>query len=223
MLGYDLTDPALFDNGFPHRVFSGIRRDRPVAWHDPSERRGVTDGFWSVAAHADVVTVLAATEILSPAPESVVDDAVALSLVELARRPDLVALARSAAPTYTALLFAELARWVCPQIVVWCRAGDELVLGSHRIGPGERLACWLPSANRDESVFGRDAMDLVPGRSVNPHLTFCRLPDGSDRFTSALGQVLGEAGELVLTGEPEYVRSADHTTLRSLPVELVTP
>ena len=52
----DLTDTALFRNGFPHAVFSRLRRDAPVWWHP--RRGGIdaldVDGFWVLSRYADV-------------------------------------------------------------------------------------------------------------------------------------------------------------------------
>jgi len=164
------------------------------------------------------VEALNATEVVGATPETLVDDAVGLAVLELARRPGLLAEIRRIGVAAAA---PELARWVCPQSVVWCQARDEVGLGRHRIAPGERIACWLPSANRDEAVFGRDAMDLVLERSPNPHLTFCRLPSGPDRFVQTLGEVIESVGRLVVTGEPEWVRSVERSALRVLPVEFL--
>ena len=54
----DLTDLDLFADGFPHDVFTTLRRDHPVFWHEPTEHAPGGEGFWVVTRHADVLTVL---------------------------------------------------------------------------------------------------------------------------------------------------------------------
>lgn len=54
----DLTDLDLFAQGFPHDVFTELRRARPVFWHEPTEHTPGEEGFWVVTRHADVLTVL---------------------------------------------------------------------------------------------------------------------------------------------------------------------
>jgi cytochrome P450 len=56
VLDIDLTDARIFGQGFPHDVFTTLRRESPVHWqafapdfpghHDP--------GFWALSRHADV-------------------------------------------------------------------------------------------------------------------------------------------------------------------------
>lgn len=219
MFGQDLIDPALYENGFPHRLFTGIRRDCPVAWHDPDGTGPVTDGFWSIAGYHETVTVLEQCELLSPPATTVIDDAVALSLLELAMSSRLLERVRALG---VGVASVELARWVCPRTVVWCRATDELVLGRHRVAAGERLACWLPSANRDQLVFGRDGMLLLIDRPDNPHLSFVGIDDGAERFADALDAALADAVAIRLVAVPEFLRSVERAALTNVPFEVVT-
>jgi cholest-4-en-3-one 26-monooxygenase len=55
-LDVDLTDSALYANGFPHEVFIALRRFAPVKWQSfPNGFKGDHDeGFWVLAKHADV-------------------------------------------------------------------------------------------------------------------------------------------------------------------------
>ncbi len=55
-LGVDLTDVALFADGFPHEVFSVLRRQEPVMWHSfPEGLPGPHDeGFWVLSKHEDI-------------------------------------------------------------------------------------------------------------------------------------------------------------------------
>jgi cytochrome P450 len=54
----DLTDLARFARGFPHDVFTDLRRRGGVMWHPPTEHTPGGEGFWNVTRHADVLTVL---------------------------------------------------------------------------------------------------------------------------------------------------------------------
>jgi hypothetical protein len=51
----DLTDLDNFANGFPHEVFTWLRREKPVFFHQPTERTSGDEGFWVLTRHADVL------------------------------------------------------------------------------------------------------------------------------------------------------------------------
>ena len=57
-LPFDLTDLDLFESGFPHAIFTALRRDAPVTWHEPTAHTPDGEGFWVVSRHADVLRVL---------------------------------------------------------------------------------------------------------------------------------------------------------------------
>lgn len=218
ILGCDLTDAALYASGFPHRVFTGIRRDAPVAWHAP-DRPG-PDGFWSVASWAGVTELLAVAEIHSPGPEIVaglVDDALGSTVLEFARRPALWRTLVEAG-TIDATAVDELARWVSPTAALAGVVTEELELGGKRIAPGERIVCWIASANRDDAVFGRSAMDLDLARSPNPHLAFVVDPTARDRFADRLDELVRQGPTLRLDGEAEWHTDFGRTAVRTLPV-----
>jgi hypothetical protein len=54
----DLTDLDLFANGFPHDVFTRLRAEAPVMWHEPTVHTPDGEGFWSVHTHAECMTVV---------------------------------------------------------------------------------------------------------------------------------------------------------------------
>lgn len=56
--GVDLTDLDLFADGFPHEVFTALRREAPVFWHLPTAQAPGGEGFWVITRHADVLSVL---------------------------------------------------------------------------------------------------------------------------------------------------------------------
>ena len=66
-LAADLTDAALYGDGFPHKVFTAIRRHEPVRWQAfPEGFPGDHDeGFWVLSKHEDVQTVSRNPELFS--------------------------------------------------------------------------------------------------------------------------------------------------------------
>jgi cytochrome P450 len=55
---FDLTDLDLFEKGFPQHVFTWLRREAPVYWHEPTSHTPDGEGFWVVSRHADALRVL---------------------------------------------------------------------------------------------------------------------------------------------------------------------
>ncbi len=55
----DLTDLDLFAEGFPHEVFTELRRRAPIWWHEPTVHTPGGMGFWVLSSHA-LVTQAAA-------------------------------------------------------------------------------------------------------------------------------------------------------------------
>jgi cytochrome P450 len=53
--GVDLTDLDLFAAGFPHEVFSALRQESPVWWHEPTPHTPDDTGFWVVSGHPEVL------------------------------------------------------------------------------------------------------------------------------------------------------------------------
>ena len=53
----DLTDLDRFARGFPHDVFTFLRTEAPVWWHQPTPRTPDGEGFWVISSHADVVRI----------------------------------------------------------------------------------------------------------------------------------------------------------------------
>jgi len=61
----DLTDLDNFARGFPHHLFEIHRREAPVWWHEPTSHTPDGEGFWSVATHAETLSVLRDAETYS--------------------------------------------------------------------------------------------------------------------------------------------------------------
>ena len=65
--GANLTDAMLFADGFPHRVFTALRRLEPVKWQAfPEGFPGDHDtGFWVLSKHEDIQAVSRNTDLFS--------------------------------------------------------------------------------------------------------------------------------------------------------------
>ncbi len=57
MVDVDLTDLDRFAHGFPHDVFTRLRREAPVWFHPPTPHTPGGEGFWVVSRYADVLAV----------------------------------------------------------------------------------------------------------------------------------------------------------------------
>jgi cytochrome P450 len=54
---FDLCDLDLYRDGFPHEVFTWLRRHAPVYWHEPTRHTPQGEGFWVVSRHADSLAI----------------------------------------------------------------------------------------------------------------------------------------------------------------------
>ena len=62
----DLSKPALFRRGFPHEVFSALRREAPVWWHPPPENTDFGGrGFWVLSRYDDIQSANRDTDLFS--------------------------------------------------------------------------------------------------------------------------------------------------------------
>jgi cytochrome P450 len=63
----DLTDLEAFANGFPHDVFTRLRREAPVWRHPATSHTPGGEPFWVVSRHADVVAAASDAETYASA------------------------------------------------------------------------------------------------------------------------------------------------------------
>jgi cytochrome P450 len=61
----DLTDLDRFADGFPHEVFTFLRREAPVWFHPPTRHTPGGEGFWALTRYDDVVAAAADAETFS--------------------------------------------------------------------------------------------------------------------------------------------------------------
>ena len=54
----DLTDLDRFADGFPHEMFTELRREAPVWWQAPTAHTPGGEGFWAITGHAELLRVV---------------------------------------------------------------------------------------------------------------------------------------------------------------------
>ncbi len=54
---FDLTDLDTFQAGFPHEVFTWLRAEAPVYWHEPMPHTPQGEGFWVVSRYEDSLAI----------------------------------------------------------------------------------------------------------------------------------------------------------------------
>jgi len=62
---FDLTDLDSFSQGFPHALFTRLRREAPVWFHEPTRHTPDGEGFWVLSRHRDIVAAAADAETFS--------------------------------------------------------------------------------------------------------------------------------------------------------------
>ncbi|QKS01328.1 cytochrome P450 [Sphingomonas sp. CL5.1] len=123
---------------------------------------------------------------------------------------------------------SEVIRWQTPLAHMRRTATADTELMGQQIKAGDKLALWYISANRDETVFGDDANDIVVDRAnARRHLAFGH---GIHRCVGArlaelqVGILLEEMAKrrmrVNVTGAPERVSACFVHGYRKLPVEL---
>ena len=131
-------------------------------------------------------------------------------------------------PSLIANATQEVIRWQTPLAHMRRTATQDYELAGQAIKAGDKLALWYVSANRDRSVFGEDADDIVVDRpNARRHLAFGH---GIHRCVGArlaemqIGILLEEMAKrrmrVNVTGEPVRVAACFVHGYRKLPVEI---
>lgn len=121
----------------------------------------------------------------------------------------------------------ELLRWTAPATHVMRTAVCDTELAGTTIRAGDAVAVWLPSANRDGTVFA-DPDELILDRSPNPHLSLGAGPHlclGAALvrvlLRALLEDLIGADTSLALASPPTWQSSWAINRMRSLPVTVV--
>ncbi|MBG0567769.1 cytochrome P450 [Actinoplanes aureus] len=144
-------------------------------------------------------------------------------LLALADNPDQLRRLRHE-PDVLPTAVAETLRWTSPALHVLRTATADCEIGEQRIAAGDAVAVWLPSANRDETVFpDGDRFDV--GRKPNRHLTFAAGTHfclGASLATTELSvlfeEIVRNFEEIEIAGEARRMRSSLIWGFESLPV-----
>ncbi|MFD7922997.1 cytochrome P450 [Streptomyces sp. NPDC059740] len=120
----------------------------------------------------------------------------------------------------------EILRWTSSATHVMRRATRDVVLGGRQVRAGDRVVCWLASANRDAAHFpDPDTFDVR--RTPNRHLALGAGPHycvGTQlaklEITAVLREFFTQVGEVAPAGTPERLESIVVNGLRSLPLHL---
>jgi cytochrome P450 len=150
-------------------------------------------------------------------------NAIAGGLLALVEHPEQLAALR-ADPALLPTAVEEVLRWTAPTAYNRRTATRDVELGGEKIRAGDKVTHWVPSANRDESVF-REPFRFDVHREPNPHLSFGQ---GAHHCLGAslarteiavvLEAVLARWSDIALDGPVEWARSNKHTGIRHLPV-----
>jgi cholest-4-en-3-one 26-monooxygenase len=120
----------------------------------------------------------------------------------------------------------EILRWASPISHNMRTATQDTEVGGKLIRKGEWVVLWIPSANRDETVF-KEPFRFDLGRTPNPHVAFGYGPHfclGAYLARLELRVMLELFAEKVesvdLLGEPQKVQSIIFSGFKTMPVRL---
>ncbi|MFI9530616.1 cytochrome P450 [Micromonospora rosaria] len=130
-------------------------------------------------------------------------------------------------PALLAPAVQEVLRFTSPATHVVRTAVVPARVGGHLVRPGERVAAWLASGNRDEAVFA-DAATFDVTRAPNPHLAFASGTHyclgaalATTELTAMIGEVLRRVERVEPAGPVVRTRSNLVRGYDSVPVTLV--
>jgi cytochrome P450 len=118
----------------------------------------------------------------------------------------------------------EILRWTSPITHISRVATKDTELGGQTIHQNERVALWIPSANRDESVF-KDAYRFDLARTPNEHIAFgkgehfCAGPHLARlELRLMLSDLLRRVDQIALAGKIERLKSNLIAGIKHMPV-----
>lgn len=149
-------------------------------------------------------------------------------LLAFARHPDQWLRLRQD-PTLIPSAVEEVLRWASPPMHIMRTATSDVVLGDARVEAGDRVVLWIPSCNRDESVFAEpDAFRI--DRRPNRHLSLGAGPHycvgasvGRIEVRVLLQVLLDKVDRIELRGEPvrtasTFLHGLDRLEVALLPI-----
>ncbi len=125
------------------------------------------------------------------------------------------------------LAVEEITRWATPVIYMSRTCTKRVSINGQVVEPGQVVAMFYPSANRDEAVFGPTAGEFDIERDPNPHVSFgfsthfCLGAHLARLETKVvLQQLLAQVPHLELIDEPARLRSSFIHGVKHLPVAI---
>jgi cytochrome P450 len=145
-------------------------------------------------------------------------------VLALAERPEAWRALRES-PNLIPTAVEESLRWASPTNHLLRRTVKSVEVAGTRFEPGELVAAWVASANRDETVFA-DPYEFNPRRSPNPHLAFgvgahrcIGAPPAQVVIGLLLEEMLARLESFHVVGPIAHLRSNFINGITSLPVE----
>ncbi|NQZ95638.1 MAG: cytochrome P450 [Myxococcales bacterium] len=68
----DVSDPDVFESGFPHEIFRQLRREAPVYWHEGDYQGG--RGYWIISRYETIKTISRQPMLFSSASGTSIED-----------------------------------------------------------------------------------------------------------------------------------------------------
>jgi cytochrome P450 len=146
-------------------------------------------------------------------------------MLALAERPQVWKALREA-PEQVPGAVEEALRWASPTNHLLRRVIHPVEVAGTRLEPGELVAAWVASANRDDAVF-TDPYAFDPGRTPNPHLAFgvgahrcIGAPPAQVVIGILLEEMIARLDGFEVAGPVTHLRSNFINGITSLPMEL---
>jgi cytochrome P450 len=233
---------AAVEPGFDFRAGNGTERE-PAAF-DMMEYGRALIAEKRVRPTGDMLSIVVHAQLGDEDPPGLTDDelymffsllfaagsettrnAIAGGVHALVRHPAQLAALRDD-PALMGTAIEEILRWTTPSPSKRRTATAPVLLGGHRIEPGEKVVVWEGSANRDELAFPHaDAFDIT--RDPNLHLGFGHglhfcLGASLARLEMRVmyDELLARFTGIEPAGAIEWTRSNRHTGIRHLPLVL---
>jgi cytochrome P450 len=146
-------------------------------------------------------------------------------MLALAERPPVWKVLREA-PELVPGAVEEALRWASPTNHLLRKVIRPVEVAGTRLEPGELVAAWVASANRDDTVFA-DPYEFDPRRTPNPHLAFgvgahrcIGAPPAQIVLGVLLEEMIARLDGFDVAGPVTHLRSNFINGITSLPMEL---
>jgi cytochrome P450 len=168
--------------GLEHRLATEAALFEYATRFNEEKRRRPVDDIWSALVRAEVLdddgtlTRLSNDELdlffflLAAAGSETTRNAISLGVLALIEHPGELARLRSD-PSIMETAVEEILRWTSPVSYFRRTATRDVTVAGQRIGRGDVVTFWHPSANRDEDVFD-DPFFFDLARTPNDHVAF---------------------------------------------------